>query len=124
MSDTAVPTKGFIFSDALYQKAKWGVAIVLPAISTLYFTLGTIWGWPNIEQVVGSIAALTTFFGVLLGVSTRSYNASDARFDGSMDININDEGTKVFSLNLNDAPEALENMSSILFKVNSEANRK
>ena len=60
--------------DKVYDVLKWIVMIVLPAISTLYFALAGIWGLPMAEQIVGTIAAITTFLGVLLGISTAQYN--------------------------------------------------
>lgn len=61
-------------SNKVYDILKWIVQIGLPAASTLYFTLASIWGFPNTEYVVGSIAAVETFLGVVLGISTVQYN--------------------------------------------------
>lgn len=58
----------------VYDIMKWIVMIVLPAISVLYVGLGSIWGWPYIEQVAGSISCVTVFLGALLGISTAQYN--------------------------------------------------
>lgn len=63
-----------ILPDNVYDSFKWLVQIVLPACATLYFALAGIWGFPYGEQVVGTIAALTTFLGVVLGISTYNYN--------------------------------------------------
>jgi hypothetical protein len=60
--------------DKMYNVLKWLTMIVLPALATLYFALSGIWGFPYGEQVVGTITALVTFFGVVLGVSTAQYN--------------------------------------------------
>ena len=60
-------------SNKVYDILKWVVMIVLPAISTLYFALSSIWGWPYAEEVVGTIAAVTTFLGALLGISSAQY---------------------------------------------------
>ena len=65
-----------IFSNKVYNVLKWIVTIVLPAVSAAYFALAQVWGWPNAEQVVGTLAIITTFLGALLGVSTNSYNKS------------------------------------------------
>lgn len=59
-----------------YDILKWFSMIVLPAIGTLYFTLAEIWGLPYGEQIVGSIVAIDTFLGVILGVSSAQYNKS------------------------------------------------
>ena len=63
-----------MLNDKIYNTLKWLTMIVLPAIATLYFALSGIWGFPYGEQVVGTITALVTFFGVVLGVSTAQYN--------------------------------------------------
>ena len=61
-----------------YDILKWIALIVLPAVGTLYFTLSTIWGLPYGDQIVGTITAVDTFLGVLLGVSTSQHNKSKA----------------------------------------------
>ena len=61
-------------SNNTYDTLKWLTTIVLPAIGTLYFALSGIWGFPYGEQIVGTITALVTFFGVILGISTKQYN--------------------------------------------------
>jgi len=61
-------------SNKTYDVLKWIAQIVLPALATLYFALAGIWGFPYGEQVVGTITAVDTFLGVLLGISTAQYN--------------------------------------------------
>lgn len=58
----------------VYDVLKWITVICLPALGTLYFALSGIWGFPYAEQVVGTISAVTTCFGILLGISTAEYN--------------------------------------------------
>lgn len=60
-------------SNKVYDALKWIVQIALPAVSTLYFALASIWGLPCVEHVVGTIAAVETFFGVILGISNAQY---------------------------------------------------
>ena len=57
-----------------YDILKFMTTVVFPALGTLYFTLSQIWNLPYGKEVVGTIAAITTFFGVCLRVSTSSYN--------------------------------------------------
>ncbi len=61
-------------SDKTYDTLKWIAQYLLPAIGTLYFALAGIWGLPSGEQVVGTITAVDTFLGVLLGISSSQYN--------------------------------------------------
>lgn len=60
-------------SNKTYDTLKWIAQYVLPGLGTLYFALSTIWGLPYGEQVVGTITAVDTFLGVVLGISTTNY---------------------------------------------------
>ncbi len=60
-----------------YDVLKFIAQILLPAVGTLYFTLAGIWGFPYPEEVVGTIVAVDTFLGVLLGISTSQYNKNN-----------------------------------------------
>lgn len=57
-----------------YDILKWTAQILLPAIGTLYFALAGIWHFPFAEEIVGTITAVDTFLGILLGISTSNYN--------------------------------------------------
>ena len=63
-------------SNKVYNVLKWIAMYLLPAIGTLYFALAGIWGLPYGEQIVGTITAVDTFLGVVLGISTAQYNKS------------------------------------------------
>ena len=57
-------------NDKVYNILKYIAMIVLPAIGTLYAALAGIWAFPFGDQVVGTILAVDTFLGALLGIST------------------------------------------------------
>ena len=61
------------FSNKVYDTLKWIAQYLLPAIGTLYFALAGIWGLPYGEQIVGTVTAIDTFLGVILGISTIQY---------------------------------------------------
>lgn len=61
-------------SNKTYDILKWVAQYFLPAIGTLYFALSGIWGLPYGEQIVGTVTAVDTFLGVILGISTAQYN--------------------------------------------------
>lgn len=63
-----------MLSNKVYDVLKYIALVVLPGLGTLYFALAGIWGFPYGEQIVGTITAVDTFLGVLLGVSTSKYN--------------------------------------------------
>lgn len=58
--------------DKVYDILKWICLIVLPACGTLYFALSGIWGFPYGEQIVGTLTAIDTFLGALIGVSAKT----------------------------------------------------
>ena len=60
--------------DKVYNVLKWICMIVLPALGTFYFAIAGVWGLPYAEQIVGTIAAVTTLLGALIGISTSTYN--------------------------------------------------
>jgi hypothetical protein len=62
-----------IMSNKVYDILKFVAQIIIPALATLYFALAGIWNWPYAEQVVGTLTALDTFLGVILGISTSNY---------------------------------------------------
>ena len=61
-------------SNKMYDVLKWIAMVFLPAIATLYFALAGIWGFPYGEEIVGTITAVDTCLGVLLGISSAQYN--------------------------------------------------
>lgn len=63
-----------MLSNKVYDVLKWIAMYLLPALGTLYFALAGIWGFPYGEEVVGTITAIDTFLGVILGISTAKYN--------------------------------------------------
>ena len=65
--------KNLILSEKTYSLLKWIALILLPALGTLYFALAGIWGLPFGEQIVGTITAIDTFLGAILGISTNNY---------------------------------------------------
>lgn len=65
---------GVILNNVAYDVLKKIATIILPALGTLYFALCQIWGLPFGEEVIGTIAAVDTFLGAILGISTSNYN--------------------------------------------------
>ena len=57
-------------NNKVYDILKWIAMYLLPAIGTLYFALAGIWDFPYGEQIVGTITAVDTFLGVILGISS------------------------------------------------------
>ena len=47
--------------------------LILPALGTLYFALAKIWDLPLAEEIVGTIAAVTTFLNTILKIKADQY---------------------------------------------------
>ena len=62
--------------DKNYKILKKLALIYLPVLATLWIALGTIWGFPYLEQVAGTITAIDVALGSILGISTKKYNKS------------------------------------------------
>lgn len=120
MAGSSRALKKPLLGDRSYKTLKQAATLILPAIGTLYFTLAPMWDLPKSEEVVGTIAALNTFLGVVLSLSTMTYNkkysSTGVEYSGS--IVIDDSGEKkVFSLELDDDIEVLESRDEVTFKV-------
>ena len=66
-------------SNKVYDILKWIAQIFLPALGTLYFALAGIWNFPYAEAIVGTITAVDTFLGIILGISTIQYNKKEVK---------------------------------------------
>lgn len=104
-------------SDKYFNVAKFITGIFLPAVGTLYFALAEIWDLPAPKEVLGTIIAIQAFLGVILGISSKSYENSGARYGGMINISETLEGATLYSLELNHEPEELMNKQEITFKV-------
>jgi len=120
MSETMVPgARTPILSNKMYDGLKWTAQIGLPALGTLYAALAVFWGFPFVEQIMGSIVAVDFFLGTLLGISSRTYNNSDARYNGQLVVDTRDPSKDVYSLNLDKPLDELRNEDSLVLKVES-----
>ena len=60
-------------SNKTYDILKWIALTVLPAAGMFYAALSKYWGLPYATEIVGTIAAVDTFMGALLGISSAKY---------------------------------------------------
>lgn len=65
-----------VLKNSWYDVLKWISLVALPALTALWLTLANIWGFPYAEAIGATMAAITTFLGALLGVSSIHYNKS------------------------------------------------
>ena len=108
-----------LLSNSVYNGLKHTAQIGLPALGTLYFTLAQIWGLPASEEVVGTIVAVDAFLGILLGYSTKTYNESEAKYDGSVLLSPGEQPeTTTMATSFKTA--ALADKDEVILKINRE----
>lgn len=103
-------------SDSVYGALKHTTTIVLPAVAALYIALAQFWNFPKVEEVAGSVAAVNTFLGALLALSTKSYNNSTVVYDGAL--KIKESGRA--SIELHGPESEAANKKFVVFKVENE----
>ena len=101
--NTSVSDKAPLLSNKTYDWLKYIAQVFLPAVGALYFGLAQIWGLPNAEQVVGTVAIVDTFLGTVLLISTKQYDNSSAKYDGNLIFDEEDPDRRVLRFEV-DAP--------------------
>lgn len=105
-----------------YDVIKWIVTIVLPASAALYLGISGaleangLGGLPYPEAVSSVIAAVTTFLGAIMHISTASYEG-----EGTLDVDMSAEDSDKYRLNLNVDPEKLATKKQFVLTVNPNA---
>ena len=102
--------KNPLLSDKLYIKLEYLARVVLPAAATLYGTLAALWHAPFGVEIVGTLVAVDTFLGVFLGIAQKSYDNSEAKYDGNVTAIPTENGTMLSNLVLNEDPSGLDTL--------------
>lgn len=114
-----------MLSNTWYDRLKFLAQIGLPAIGSFYLVLSGVWGFPNGEQVVGSITATCLLLGTLLGLSSSKYSGSVNEGSPVGEFVVQDDpesGKKLVTLKFDQDPESLIDGEAITFKVNRGEN--
>jgi hypothetical protein len=62
-------------SNETYDVLKKVALIFLPALATLWLTVGKIWGLPYTTEIGATVTAVSVFLGACLEVSSKNYYA-------------------------------------------------
>lgn len=103
----------------LYDRTKYFVQIILPALATLYFGLSQIWGenrFPSPEEVMATFTAIATFLGIVLGISNKNYKSDTDGFLGAEGVDP-DTGHPNLQLVVTKLPEDLLSKDVVRLKV-------
>jgi len=103
-------------SNKVYDILKWIAQILLPAAGTLYFALAKVWGLPYATEVVGTIAAVDTFLGAVLGISSMNYTG-----EGTLQIDTSDPEKDIYRLVANGELGELAKKNKVTFTVEPNA---
>lgn len=72
-------------NNKVYDILKWTAQIFLPALITLFGTIGAVLDLECTQTVITIAIAFDTFLGTLLGISTMQYNKSLTDENGGED---------------------------------------
>jgi Putative phage holin Dp-1 len=109
-----------IFSTKVYNILKSIAMIWLPALGTFIFTLGDIWriSGEHTAQVVGTIMAVDTFLGVLLGLTAKSGIPAP---DGTLKVDTTHPDKDTYSLEIDTPLSQIPDKSHVTLKVDTTA---
>ena len=96
-------------SNKAYDVLKWIAMWLLPALATLWLTLGKLWNFPYISEIGGTISALDVF---LAAISKKNYEG-----DGTIVVNTEDPEKDVYHLEYNGNIADIANKDTVTFKV-------
>lgn len=114
------PGPSLVLSENLYEWLRAMVEVIFPGISALYLALTPIWNLPGSEKVTGTIAAVTVFLGLFVRLARRTWNNSDAKYDGQLKVDTTETGDTTLQLDLDHTAEELSDQSDVTLKVNPE----
>ena len=118
MSDSTVVKP--LFSDATYSRLKAIIILGFPATSTLFAAIAALIDFdPNTTAIVlGILAAVATFLGVILTIAQGRYDISDAKFDGEVAVTGTDPvtGNPNLQLTVTTDPNDLVNKDVVKLK--------
>lgn len=100
-----------------YDKLKGFTMYVMPGVVTLWLTIGTIWAFPYTTEIGATLTALTTFAGILVGVTKAQYNKEPADTDGDLLLDIQEDGSQSLTVALEKPPEEFRDKELVMFRV-------
>lgn len=64
--------------DRVTSALKWTALTVLPAVTTAWLALGTIWGLPNVQSIGATLTTIDSFLGTILGITAQDLAKSQS----------------------------------------------
>jgi hypothetical protein len=119
MNDHVAKSNSFTVTNDAYDFLKKLVELILPGLGALYFGIAQIWGLPAAEEVVGTIAVVCVFLGLVLRASSKNYTPEPPNEIGRFVINTTEIDRAPYRLELDADLADLEQKDVISFRVKS-----
>lgn len=104
-----------LLTNRLYNAGKFVALVLLPAAATLWLVVAGIWHFGNGEEVAGTITAIDTFLGALLGLATKQYNNSDVKYAGTLAVRNGEDGSTLHLGSID--PDKVLTQDEVTFKM-------
>lgn len=115
--DLVMEERPSFLSAQQYDRVKFWAQYVLPGLATLYVALAGLWELPYALQVAGTITAIDTALGMILGISKTQYDNSDAKYDGEVHLAPAEEDAEATNMRVRLDPNALFDKNEVLVRV-------
>lgn len=102
-------------SNKVYDALKWVALWMLPALATLWLTLGKIWNFPFTTEIGATITAIDVFLAAILDISKKNYTG-----DGAIVVNTQDPEKDLYTLNYDGNIGEIADKKTVTFKVVNE----
>lgn len=116
--------RGWYFTPKTYDFLNNIFIFVFPALGVFYASIAALWNLGYVEQIVGTLSALTILLKVILLVSRKYWLDDEGNMDGVIVVNTDDPMKDTLSINLdNMMPLDIIDRKTILLKVDNQSSR-
>lgn len=98
-----------------YNRLKLILQLVLPAFGAFYFGLAEIWNLPYGTEVVGSLAVINVFLGVIVTTMSNRYWSSDVPYSGDL-VRVDSDNGPVLGVELSDDLNSIMSREMVVFR--------
>lgn len=116
MTNPPAVKKSSLVETTFFDVLKVLALVVLPLAGMLYFAFAGALNLPSPEYVVGGLATASAAIGTFVKTNEVKYNASDAKFDGVVNVIQTDE-KKIYQLALKTDPNLIDQADTLLLKI-------
>lgn len=112
---------GLTLSNKLYDRLRFVVQILIPALIVFYTAIAGIWGLGYATQVGGTLGAIAVFLGAILGLSRKNYTPGVDSYDGTLVINDTDPNKDNFTLFVDTPIEAIKEKTVLTLEIKKDS---